>query len=116
MTIDYLQVVEELQKKNLFDIQKELTKQRRTRTLIMSMLILSLIFTFIFGTLENPFTYTLSNIGNFFHYRLLFIIWAIVSGIAIEITLITLIRLEHYTDLKTYIFIYLATFFLIATG
>jgi len=116
MNIDYQGVIDELQKKNLYDIQKELTKQRRIRTLTMSLLILSLIFTFVYGTLENPFTYTLSNIGNFFDYRYLFIIWAILSGLSIEGTMITLIRMESYEDKWTYLFLYLATFFLIATG
>jgi len=116
MNINYQNVIEDLQKNNLYDIQKELTKQRQTRTLIMSLLLSAFVFTFIYGTLENPFSYTLSNIGNFFSYRLLFIIWTIVSGAAIEIAVITLIKLENYKDKQTIYYIYLATFFLIATG
>ncbi len=114
MQINYDAVIEELQKKNLYDIQKELTVQRKTRTFIMSMLLFSIIFTFVYGTLENPFTYTLSNIGNFFHYRYLFITWAIICGIAIETTIIILCRLENYDNKK--LFLYLATIFLILTG
>ena len=64
--INYDLVIEELEKKNLYNIQKELTVQRKTRTFVMSLLLAALIFTFVYGTLENPFTYTLSNIGNFF--------------------------------------------------
>jgi hypothetical protein len=114
--INYDQVIEELKKKNLYDIQKELTVQRRTRTAVMSFLLSALLLTFVFGTLENPFTYTLSNIGNFFNYRHVFIIWAIVSGVAIETAMIALFKLEKYKDRNTYIYVYLATFFLIATA
>jgi hypothetical protein len=116
MDINYQNVIEELQKNNLYDIQKELTKQRQTRTFIMSLLLSAFVFTFIYGTLENPFSYTLSNIGNFFNYRLLFIIWTIISGTAIEIGFITLVKLENYKDKQTVVYLYLATFFLIATG
>jgi len=116
MNINYENVIEELQKRNLYDIQKELTMQRRTRTVIMSILLVALVFTFIYGTLENPFTYTLSNIGNFFTYRYLFIIWAVLSGASIEIALIALFKLEGYNQKPTQLFLYLATFFLVATG
>lgn len=114
--LDYEQIIKELEKKNLYDIQKELTQQRKTRTSVMSMLILALVFTFIFGTLENPFHYTLSNIGNFFNYRILFIVWSIICGVAIELGFLALLRLEHYGNKRTYTFLYLATFFLVATG
>lgn len=114
--LDYEQIIQELEKKNLYDIQKELTQQRKTRTSVMSMLILALVFTFIFGTLENPFHYTLSNIGNFFNYRILFIVWSIICGIAIELGFLALLRLENYGNKRTYTFLYLATFFLVATG
>jgi len=114
--INYQEVILELEKKNLYDIQKELTLQRKKRTAVMSILLLALIFTFIFGTLENPFHYTLSNIGNFFNYRILFIVWSIICGLAIEIGFLALLRLENYGNKKTYTFLYLATFFLIATG
>ncbi len=114
--INYDMVIEELQKKNLYNIQKELTIQRKTRTFVMSLLLAAFTFTFVYGTLENPFTYTLSNIGNFFNYRFLFIVWSVLSGLSIEITLVTLMRLEKYSDKKTILYLYLATFFLIATA
>ena len=114
--IDYLQVREELQKKNLYDIQRELTVQRRTRTGVMSILVLALVFTFVYGTLEDPFVYTLSNIGNFFNYRVVFIIWSIVSALAIEFAVLALFKLEEYPNRTGYTFIYIATVLIIITG
>ncbi len=114
--INYHEVKEELERKNLYDIQRELTMQRRTRTAMMSLLIFSLLFTIVFGMLEDPFLYTLSNIGNFFSYRFLFIIWSIVSGVTIQLTVIALFRLEDYQSKFAYYSIGLASFFLIATG
>lgn len=114
--IDYDLVKDELKNKNLYDIQKGLTIQRRTRTAIMSLLLLALLFTFVFGTLENPFVYTLSNIGNFFTYRIVFIIWSIVCGLAIQAAVVSLFKLEKYNSKYCYTFIGLGTFFLIATS
>ncbi|XFA98914.1 hypothetical protein ACAG96_08560 [Candidatus Izemoplasma sp. B36] len=115
-SINYEQVKEELRRKNLYDIQKELTLQRRTRTAIMSFLVFALVFTFVFGTLEDPFIYTLSNIGNFFTYRMIFIIWSMIAGVAIELAVVSLFKLEGYKNKMGIIAIYLAAFFLIATG
>ena len=115
-SINYEQVKEELRRKNLYDIQKELTLQRRTRTAIMSFLVFALVFTFVFGTLEDPFIYTLSNIGNFFTYRMVFIIWSMIAGVAIEVAVLSLFKLESYNNKLGIISIYLAAFFLIATG
>ena len=114
--INYDEVREELRKKNLYDIQKELTLQRKTRIAIMSFLLFALVFTFVFGTLENPFIYTLSNIGNFFTYRIVFILWSMISGIAIETAILTLFELEKYKKKYARLSVYLATFFLVATG
>lgn len=114
--INYNEVRNELKRKNLYDIQKELTSQRRSRTAIMSFLIFALVFTFIFGTLEDPFIYTLSNIGNFFSYRIVFIIWSMIAGLAIVVAIIALFKLEGYKKKGAYISVYLAAFFLIATG
>ena len=114
--LNYHEVQEELKLKDLLDIQKELTIQRKTRTGIMSFLLLALLFTLVFGMLENPFIYTMSNIGNFFTYRLVFIIWAICCGISIEVALLGLFKLENYTVKYSKLFVLLAVIFLIATG
>ncbi|HPJ23575.1 MAG TPA: hypothetical protein PK113_01575 [Bacillota bacterium] len=116
MDINYNEVREELRRKNLLEIQKELTEQRRNRTAIMSFLLFALIFTVAYGMLENPFIYTLSNIGNFFTYRLYFIIWAIICGVSIEFALPALFNLEAYQKKYARLFVYLSVLFLIATS
>lgn len=49
---------------------------------VLSLLLIP-VYTLIFGTKENPWEYTLSNIGNIFDHRLSFIIWGIITGMAI---------------------------------
>ncbi len=116
INIDRDSVRDEFIKKNLFDTQIELTRQRRIRIAIMSFLLVSLLFTLVFGSLENPFVYTFSNIGNFFTYRILFIIWAIICGLSIQISLLTLFKLEKYEGKIKYVFVALATVFLVLTA
>lgn len=116
INIDYRQVKLELEKKNLYDIQKKLTFQRKTRTITMTLLLFSLLLTLVFGMLENPIVYTLSNIGNFFSHRIAFILWSIIAGISIQLTVCTLFKLEKYITKYGFIFIGLSAFFLVATG
>lgn len=100
-----------------FNILKEkLAKNRRIRISIMSLLLFTLIFTAVYGTLENPFRYTLSNIGNLFTYREFFIIWGIVTGIAIQSSSIALFKLEKYTNKIHFNFIIYGSIFLILTA
>ncbi len=94
--IDKEAVRKELDEKNMLGLHRELTRERKRRTGVMIVLMAALLFTIIYGTLENPFVYTFSNIGNFFDYRWLFIVWSIVSGIAIQTAIQALFRLEDY--------------------
>ncbi len=114
--IDKAQIKEEFIQRNLYDLHKDLTKQRRLRTIVMSVLLAALLLTMIYGTLENPFIYTFSNIGNFFDYRLFFIVWSIVSGIAIHLSLIALFKLEAYKARAKYTFVALSSIFLVLTA
>ena len=114
--INYNEAREELKKKNLYDIQKDLTSNRRIRTAIMSFLLASLVITLVYGMLENPFIYTLSNIGNFFSYRFVFIIWSVIIGGSIQIAVIVLFRLEKYKTKYGYLFIGLSALFLVTTA
>jgi len=116
ITIDKEEVKSELIKKNLYDMQKDLLRQRRIRMFVMTMLLVSLIVTVIYGTLEDPIRYTLSNIGNFFDYRLFFIIWAILTGLAIQSALLALIRLEEYSNKQVYVCLILSVIFLVLTA
>lgn len=103
---------------DIYLMKKDLLKQRKARILVMSFLIFALVFTIIFGTLESPFDYTLSNIGNHFNsdYRAMFIIWALICAFAIQSAIIALIKLEEYKSKYCLTFVGLATASLIATG
>ncbi len=116
--IDKFKIRQEYIDLDLYDMQRNLVKQRRQRIHIMSFLLFSLVFTIIFGTLESPFDYTLSNIGNHFNsqYRWMFIIWSLTCGLAIQTAIISLIRLEEYQSKYCTLFVALATASLIATG
>ena len=77
-------------------IQERLLFERRIRITIMSLLLGALLFTTIYGTLQDPFQYTFSKIGNRFDNRMLFIVWAIFTGFTIQTSVITLFKLEQY--------------------
>lgn len=116
--IDKTKIRQEYIEMDLYEMQKDLVKQRKQRVYIMSFLLFALVFTIVFGTLESPFDYTMSNIGNHFNsqYRWMFIIWALTCGFAIQTAIISLIRLENYQSKYCTIFVGLATASLIATG
>ncbi len=97
-------------------IQTKLLLERRIRITIMSLLLSALLFTTIYGTIQDPFQYTFSKIGNRFDNRALFIVWAIFTGVSIQTTMIALFRLEHYNLKIAYRFIYIATIFLITSA
>ncbi len=96
-------------------IQKQLLLERRIRITIMSLLLGSLLFTTIYGTLQNPFQYTFSKIGNIFNNRALFIVWAIFTGLSIQTCVLALFRLEQYHLKIAYKFIVISTIFLITS-
>ena len=85
---------------DLREIQERLLIERRTRITVMTLLLSALVFTVIYGTLEDPFQYTFSKIGNRFNpsLRVVFIIWSIYTGVAIQTSILALFRLEQYTN------------------
>lgn len=91
---------------------------KRQRMFIITYLLFALVLTIAFGTLQDPLRYTLSNIGNRFGWgpRLMFIIWALISGSAIEIAFIYIMKLIRYSDRLTYMFIGLTSLSIILTG
>ena len=100
------------------DIQQKLLLERRTRITIMSFLMSALIFTIIYGTLQNPFQYTFSKIGNRFDptLRVVFIVWSAYTGFAIQASILALFRLENYKNKLHYAYIILAVIFLVFTA
>ena len=82
----------------------------------MSLLLASLLFTTIFGTLQNPFQYTFSKIGNRFDHRILFIFWAIFTGGTIQSSVLALFRLEQYKVKRAYQSVVIGTIFLVISA
>jgi MFS family permease len=112
------QIKKELEQKQVLKIQKELLRERQKRITVISMLLSALIFTIIYGTIQNPFQYTFSKIGNRFTFqnRILFIVWASFTGFVIQSSIVALFTLENYQNKKRYIYIFLATIFLVLTA
>ncbi len=115
-SIDRNEVKKEWSEKNLLQAQRELFRVRRTRIFTLSILLAALILTIIYGTLENPFEYTLSNIGNLFNYRIFFVIWSIITGTTIQVAILSLFHLEKYAIKRQRIIALISTFLLIITA
>lgn len=103
---------------NHIDIQNKLLIERRTRVTVMALLLSALIFTIIYGTLQNPFQYTFSKIGNRFDpsLRVIFIVWSAYTGVAMQASILALFRLEDYKNKWGYRFIVIGVIFLILTA
>ncbi|MFO7841468.1 MAG: hypothetical protein R6V48_04845 [Fidelibacterota bacterium] len=86
------------------------------RALSAALLTFILIFTLIYGTLENPFIYSFSNIGNYFHYRELYIFWAFITGFTLYFSVISLFELENYQKTYARLSITGVPFFIIVTA
>jgi len=114
--MDESKIFDPLFRKTHLHIICDLYKQRRNRMIVMSGLLITLIMTAIYGTLENPFQYTLSNIGNFFSYREVFIIWAIIAGASIQTACVSLFRLEKFEQRHSFTFIIYASIAILATA
>lgn len=116
--IDKEKIRAELEQKQFLDIQKSLLRERTQRYVIMTLLLSALIFTFVFGTMENPFQHTFSQIGNRFSIenRVLFIVWAAYTGFAIQSSILGLFAIEKYKNKRHHLFIYIATGFLIVSS
>ena len=99
-------------------IQNQLSKERRKRMTIMTLLLSALIFTIVFGTLENPYQYTFSKIGNRFTFenRVLFIVWASYTGFVIQFSILALFALEKYKTKLPYAFIAISAVFLVLSS
>ncbi|MCK9451599.1 MAG: hypothetical protein M0Q90_07910 [Bacteroidales bacterium] len=73
------------------------------------------IYTFWFGTLQNPFDYTLSMIGNRFDRMNEFIIWGTVSGLLLFLYIINLFREAAFQDKRARRMLVYSTIFLVLT-
>lgn len=116
--IDREKIKEELQQKQVLKIQKELINDRRKRIVVLTLLLSALIFTAIYGTIQNPFQYTFSKIGNIFTFanRVLFIVWSMYTGFAIQSSILALFNLEKYKNKRHITFVLISVGFLLATA
>lgn len=116
--VDREKVRKELEEAQLLELQKKLLNERRKRITVLAILLSALLFTVIYGTIENPFQYTFSKIGNRFTFsnRILFIVWASYTGFAIQSAIIALFSLEEYKPKWPYISIVTGVIFLTATA
>lgn len=116
--IDKAQIRKDLEARQILEIQKQLTRNRRYRMWILAFLLFALLFTISYGSIENPFQYTFSKIGNRFNIgnRVLFIVWAISTGTIIQASIIALFKIEGYKNNRHMYFIFFGSFFLVASA
>jgi len=74
-----------------------------------------LIVTFLFAIKKSPFNYTFSMIGNWFNYRLEFIVWGILTGTFLSFYLIHLFKEIKIKNKKTFWYAYASGIFLTLT-
>jgi len=97
-------------------VQEQLLAERRIRITILGLLLSALLFTFVYGTIQDPFKYTFSKIGNRFDNRALFVVWALYTGISIQTCILALFKLENYKFKLAYYAIFAATVFLVTSA
>lgn len=116
--IDRNQIKEELATKQILEVQKQLYRDRQVRFIMLTLLLIALMFTLIYGTIENPFQYTFSKIGNRFNItnRVWFIIWAISTGTIIQLSIVTLFKLENYKNKRQSWFVISGSAFLVMSS
>lgn len=75
---------------------RTVTFLRSERAALLPLLTVILIFTVIYGTLEDPFRYSFSNLGNHFPYRDWYVAWAFVTGFSLYFSVISLFELTDF--------------------
>jgi len=95
------------------DLTSKLRKERSWMVILLSIIML---FTVIYATLKNPFIYTFSKIGNYYGYRWLYIVWAVVISTCLHTVSILLFKLTNFNKKWAYFALALASFFLIVTA
>lgn len=117
MEINTIAIRQEFEERKLIDTHRKLTLSRRYRRVVLGHLLAALILTIIYGTLENPFQYTLSGMGNQFTitHRIFFIVWGTYVGFAFYTSLYALHRLENYNKPTEISLVFTAWMFLVAS-
>ncbi len=106
-------------KKKIFEkihhIDREKMKRNRIRYLALFAIIFIPLYTYLFGTRESPFDYTLSMIGNKLGYRLNFIIWGTVTGLLLTFFIIRLYVLKSFKNRRARRLLIWSLIFLVLT-
>ena len=89
---------------------------RRERFWAICLIFILSLATVFYGTLKNPFTNTFSRIGNYYGYRGLYIMWALLVGFCLQTTSILLFKLTNYNKKWAYWALSLTSFFIIVTA
>lgn len=101
---------------NYQEVLDVILKLRRERFWAITLILIAVFATGIYGTLKNPFINTFSKIGNYYGYRGLYIIWAISISICIHTSSLLLFKLTHFDKKLSYWGLVSASFFLIVTA
>lgn len=73
------------------------------------------IYTYLFGTNESPFHYTLSMIGNQVEYRLRFIIWGVVTGFLLTFYISRMYIMKSFSQPRAHRLLLWSHIFLVLT-
>jgi len=83
---------------------------------ILTYFIISIpLFTLWFSFNKSPFEYTLSMIGNLFDFKSKFIIWGIITGILLLITIYNIYKRYEFKDRRSFRYLLFAVIFLVLT-
>lgn len=92
-----------------------MSNYRFNESLISFALFMVPIYTFFFAFKESPLDYTFSMIGNWFDYRLSFIIWGVVTATLLLISIIHIYNNSRFEHERAHRSVKLSMFFLILT-
>ena len=103
-------------KTNALETNSDVIKLHRERFWAITLILIVVFVTTIYGTLKNPFINTFSKIGNYYGYRGLYIIWAVSISFCIHTSSLLLFKLTHFDKKMGYVGLISASFFLIITA
>jgi hypothetical protein len=100
----------------LDSLSEEAQRLKRERFTAVALLLIAVLATTTYAMLRNPFINTFSRIGNYYGYRWLYIVWAVMISFCIHSSTLLLFKLTAYPRKWGYIALALSSFFLIITA
>lgn len=92
-----------------------MSNHRFNETLISFILFMIPVYTFFYAFKESPFNYTFSMIGNWFDYRINFIIWGVITAVLLLISIVHIYNNSRFNNKKAHNYLNLSMVFLILT-